>query len=83
MSRPTWNEERMRKAARLLAAGASCAQVAKALGVARGSVCWASRQYGLRPRGAHVPAEPRLRKPGRDEWDESRLTERWADRRAR
>lgn len=79
---PTWTDERRRKAAELMASGATCSQVASVIGVARGSVCWASRQYGLRPGGAHVPAASRALGIGRLDWDESRLTERWADRRA-
>ena len=80
--RPTWTTARRQAASDLIAAGLTFAQVAQRLGVARGSVCWASREFGLRPGGAHVPSPSRASGIGRLDWDESRLTERWADRRA-
>lgn len=73
----TWTLDRRAALATLLATGSSFGQAAKALGLARGSVCWATARYGIgRPAADLSRATGRLR----EDW-ESRLTERWADRR--
>ena len=75
----TWTPERRIKLEALLADGYSFAQAAKRLGVPRGSVCWATARYGI-----NRAPDPNVQPDGREEqsW-ETRLTERWADRKKR
>lgn len=75
----TWTPLRRARAAKLFAAGATAAKVANALGLARGSVCWAARRYGLRP-GSEPVFESQATGARKEDWSEGRLTERWADR---
>lgn len=76
--RPVWGLERRLRLSRLLIVGLTYSQAAKVLGVARGSVCWATARYGI-----GRPAADTSRATGRraEDWSEGRLTERWADRR--
>lgn len=79
----TWTPERRVEAERLLTSGATRQAVADALGLDRGSVCWAAARFGLgrapdpklQPRGRPKTYRKRL-----DDW-EAMLTERWTDRR--
>lgn len=77
----TWTPERRAEASRLFARGYTCQAVADVLGLARGSVCWAARQYGLRPGSVPKPQPSRAKGRTCTDWTDERLTERWADRR--
>jgi len=77
----TWTDERRAQLAALLGVGLSFGQAAKRLGVARGSVCWATARYGI-GREPDDTIQPESRRHARDDrWDDSKLIERWAGRR--
>lgn len=77
--RPVWTPERRAHLSRLLSDGLSFGKAAKALGVARGSVCWATARYGIGRAAADLSRATGQRA---EDWSEARLTHRWADRRA-
>lgn len=77
----TWTEARRADLTALLAAGLSFAKAAQRLGVARGSVCWATARFGIGREPANL-SRATGRPIGRPALhDERNLTERWADRR--
>lgn len=76
--RPVWTPERRMRLSRLLSAGMTYSQAAKALRLPRGSVCWATARYGI---GRPQADTSRATGQRAEDWSEDRLTERWADRR--
>lgn len=85
----TWTEERLAELKRLRAKGLGSRRIARALGLTPGQV---ASKIHLLERADHARAYQRARYAmdqivpvagRRDYWDESRLTESWANRKAR